>query len=114
MKVNEYLVERLIEAETKLKARELSIKSLQSEIERCDEQLEAAHQFENNVLKFAKFLKLGTSSIDGDPYVSIDYLWKSHNPELFKFVRENLLYDRKDDGSLIDELKPQEDEDAPF
>ena len=116
MKVKEYLVDRLMKTEDELKHAILSKKLLEDEISRYNEQLEAAHQFEKNILLFAKEY-LGISKYMGsdEHFISYGagtkpYLWEDKNPELYKFVREKLLWDLDDDGNLREELQPKEED----
>lgn len=115
MKVKEYLVDRLIKTEEELKNANRYKKMLEDEIGRFQDQLEAAHQFEKNVLLFAKTcLGIGKYAEDGEHYISYGagekaYLWENKNPELYKFVRENLLWHLDDDGELRKELQSESD-----
>ena len=122
MKVKEYLIGRILQLEAEITSLKLEVESKEEDCncyrynnEDLRKQLEKAHQFENNVLKFAKYLTLVPSGKDA--YISTGrgkLLWKSDEPELFKFVRENLLYDLDDDGNPREDLKLREEEDAPF
>lgn len=119
MKVKEYLVNRLITVEDELKSANRYKKMLEDETRRYNEQLEAAHQFEKNVLLFAKTC-LGISKYtDGEHYISYGagekpYLWENKYPELYKFVKENLLWHLDDDGELRKELQSEDEEDEPM
>ena len=114
MKVKEYLVNRLVDVEAQLTSANRYRKMLEDEIRHYNEQLEAAHQFEKNVLLFAKTcLGIGKYT-DGEHYISYGggekpYLWEKKYPELYKFVRENLLWDLDDDGNLKEELQSESD-----
>lgn len=116
MKVKEYLVNRLVDVEAQLTSANRYRKMLEDEISRYNDQLEAAHQFEKNVLLFAKTcLGIGKYT-DGEHYISYGggekpYLWENKYPELYKFVKENLLWHLDDDGNLRKELQ-SEDEDV--
>ena len=121
MKVKEYLVDRLIKTEEELRSANRYKKMLEDEIRHYYEQLEAAHQFEKNVLLFAKTcLGIGKYT-DGEHYISYGagekpYLWENKYPELYKFVKENLLWDLDDDGELREPFQQKEEdpEDMPF
>lgn len=118
MKVKEYLVDRLVKTEEELKNANRYKKMLEDETRRYNEQLEDAHRFEENVLLFAKTcLGIGKYT-DGEHYISYgsgekSYLWEKKEPELYKFVRNNLLWHLDDDGELREELQ-SESEPLPF
>jgi len=115
MKVKEYLVNRLVDVEAQLTSANRYKKMLEDEIEHFQDQLEAAHEFEKNVLLFAKTcLGIGKYT-DGEHYISYGagekpYLWENKYPELYKFVKENLLWNLDDDGNLREELQPKEED----
>lgn len=114
MKVKEYLVDRLVDVEAQLTSANRYRKMLEDEISRYNEQLEAAHQFEKNVLLFAKTCLGIRKYQDGEHYISYgagekSYLWENKNPELYKFVRENLLWHLDDDGNIKEELQSESD-----
>ena len=118
MKVKEYLVDRLVDVEAQLTSANRYKKMLEDEIEHFQDQLEAAHEFENNVRLFAKTcLGIGKYT-DGEHFINYGagekpYLWEKNYPELYKFVRENLLWDLDDDGKLKEEIQ-SESEPLPF
>ena len=120
MKVKEYLVDRLVDVEAQLTSANRYKKMLEDEIEHFQDQLEAAHQFEKNVLLFAKE-HLGISKYMGsdEHFISYGagtkhYLWEDKNPELYKFVREKLLWDLDDDGNLREELQSEHEDADPL
>ena len=119
MKVKEYLVDRLVDVEAQLTSANRYRKMLEDEIEHFQNQLEAAHEFEKNVLLFAKeHLGISKYTENGEHFISYGagakpYLWEDNNPELYKFVREHLLWDLDDDGNLREELQ-SESEPMPF
>lgn len=114
MKVKEYLVDRLIKTEEELRSANRYKKMLEDKIEHFQDQLEASYEFERNVLLFAKTcLGIGKYK-DGEHYISYGagerpYLWENKYPELYKFVRDNLLWHLNDDGELREELQSDAD-----
>ena len=124
MKVKEYLIGRILQLEAEITSLKLEVESKEEDCncyrynnEDLREQLEKAHQFENNVLKFAKYLRFVPSGKDAfitSGRKSDGLLWKSNDPELFKFVRENLLYDLDDEGNVLEDLKPKEGNDEYY
>lgn len=87
----DYVVQHLLDIEQ-------DYKILYEHNRNLERQLKAYQEFQDNVLKIAeKYLVIKKCSTDGDPFVSMEYLWESREPELFDFIRRNLKAEIKDE-----------------